>query len=104
MTLKPMTLKLLIHAPTATALVRARRNLLNFLAQAPGASVELVINGEAVRAALASPDAATDACLVLCRNSLAAAQLSAPDGMCTVSAAVLHIAQRQADGWAYFRA
>ena len=99
-----MSIRLLIHAPTAGALVRGRRNLANLLAADPSAEVELVANGAAVAAALDAPDPATDARLVLCRNSLAAAGRSAPPGVRTVAAAVLHVAERQRDGWAYFRA
>lgn len=94
----------MIHAPTAAALARARRNLRNYLAVEPGAEVELVANAEAARTALAEPDAATDARLVLCRNSLDQAGLTAPAGMATVAAAIQHIARRQAEGWSYFRA
>ena len=55
-----MSSKLLIHAPTAKALGRARRNLVNLLAAQPAAHVELVANGAAVAAALAQPAAETD--------------------------------------------
>lgn len=99
-----MSLKLIIHAPTANALVRARRNLRNFLAVEPDAEVELVANGEAVRVALSEPDSETDGFLVLCANSLRAAQLATPDGISTTDAAIAHIARRQAEGWSYFRA
>jgi len=99
-----MTLALLIHAPTAAALKRARSNLRNFLKAEPGAKVELVANGEGALEALSLPDADTDAYLVLCENSLKAAEIIAPGGMRTVGAAVHHIALRQSEGWAYFRA
>ena len=97
------TLRLIIHAPTPNALDRARRNLANLLKLAPAAQVELVINAGAVAAALSKPDP-LDHHLCICRNTLVANQLTAPDGITVVPAAILHIAQRQADGWAYMRA
>jgi len=97
------TLRLIIHAPTANALERARRNLANLLTAAPDAQVELVINAAAVPAALSTPDA-LDGHLRVCQNSLTANQLTAPEGVAVVPAAVLHIAQRQSEGWSYMRA
>ena len=49
------TLRLVIHAPTEAALARARANAANLLRAEPAAAVEIVINGPAVAAALASP-------------------------------------------------
>ncbi|MGI4848496.1 MAG: hypothetical protein ACRYGK_10245, partial [Janthinobacterium lividum] len=63
----------------------------------------LVVNAGAAAAALEHPDA-LDAHLRICRNSLHARGLDAPAGISTVPAAVLHIAQRQAQGWGYLRA
>lgn len=97
-------LKIIIHAPTASALARARRNLANLIAADPNSLVELVINSEAVMAELASPDPATRRQIVMCKNSLDAAGLAAPQGIRIVPAAVLYISQRQAEGWVYFRA
>ena len=99
-----MTLKLVIHAPTAAALTRARRNLRNLLAAEPTAEVELVANAEAARVALAEPDFEADARLLVCQNSLDQAGLTAPAEVATVGAAIQHIARRQAEGWSYFRA
>jgi uncharacterized protein len=95
--------RLLIHAPTPGALERARRNLANLLKIAPDAEVELVANAGAVAAALEQPGP-LDAHLRLCRNTLEANALTAPPGIAVVPAAVLHLAQRQAQGWAYMRA
>lgn len=97
-------IRLMIHAPTKPALNRARRNLKNLLEADPSAQVELVANGEAVRMAVEEADAESDSHLVLCRNSLRAAEMTAPEGVATAEAAVLHIARRQAEGWSYFRA
>ena len=95
--------RLLIHAPTPGALERARRNLANLLKIAPDAEVELVANAGAVAAALEQPSP-LDTHLRLCRNTLQANALAAPAGIAVVPAAVLHLAQRQAQGWAYMRA
>lgn len=96
--------RLLVHAPTPDALVRARRNIANLLAADPSAEVELVVNGAATRAALDRPDPETDRYLVVCANSLTLTGTEAPEGTCIVGAAILHIARRQAEGWGYFRA
>lgn len=96
-------IRLVIHAPTPAALERGRRNLVNLFKADPGAQAELVANAGAVAAALDRPDA-TDPHLRLCANTLAANSLSAPAGIAVVDAAVLHIARRQSEGWAYLRA
>ena len=96
-------MRLLIHAPTETALTRARSNARNLLAGVPDAEVEIVVNAAAVRAALDAPDAETDTLLVFCGNSLRAQGLQAPRAP-VVAAAVRYIAERQAAGWAYIRA
>lgn len=97
-------LQVMIHAPTRAALMRARGNVANLLAADSAVTIELVINNEAVGAALAERDDATAPYLVICENSLRAAGLAAPDGVRTTPAAVLHIVRRQAQGWLYFRA
>lgn len=102
-TVNAAPVRLLIHAPTPGALERARRNLANLLKAAPDAEVELVANAGAVAAALERPDP-LDTHLRLCRNTLEANALNAPPGIAVVAAAVLHIAQRQAQGWGYMRA
>lgn len=96
-------IRLVIHAPTPEALERGRRNLTNLLKAEPDAQVELVANAGAVVAALNNPHE-FDSHLRLCRNSLVANDLQAPENIAVVAAAVLHIAQRQHDGWAYLRA
>lgn len=96
-------LRVLLHAPTADGLARARRNARNLLNARPGAEVLIVANGGAVAAALAEPDD-TDARLRLCRNSLKAQGLENPHGIAEVEAAVVTLAELQQDGWAYIRA
>ena len=98
-------IRLLIHAPTPEALTRARSNARNLLAAAPEAEVEIVVNAAGARAAVEgppTPQGETDP--VLCRNSIVNMGLTAPEGARVVDAAVLHIARRQAEGWAYMRA
>lgn len=96
-------IQLLIHAPTAASLERARRNAVNLKKADPQASVEIVANAGAVAAALSEPHP-TDEHLLLCQNTLSATAAQAPAHIQTVDAAVLHIAQRQHAGWAYMRA
>jgi NitT/TauT family transport system ATP-binding protein len=98
-----MTLRLVLHAPTPGALTRARSNARNLRKAVPDAGIEIVVNAAAVATALAEPDPSTDDLLRLCANSLSAKGL-APGPHRTVVAAVLHIAQRQNNGWAYMRA
>lgn len=96
--------RLIVHAPTAAALERARRNIVNLLAAEPDATVELVVNAQAVGEAIYNPDPITDGHLVLCENSLRAAGLEGPTDCRSVPAAIAYIARRQAEGWSYFRA
>jgi len=95
--------RLLIHAPTPASLERARRNVANLLKLAPDAQIELVVNAGAVAAALDTPHP-LDAHLRVCANTLTANARTAPDDIATVPAAVLHLAERQAQGWSYMRA
>ena len=97
-------LRLVIHAPDPEALARARNNARNLLKAAPDALCEIVVNAGAVAAALDHPDADTDGLLRLCGNTLARTKRSAPGGLQTVDAAVLHLAERQRDGWQYIPA
>ncbi|ALG75085.1 hypothetical protein VY88_26525 [Azospirillum thiophilum] len=96
-------LRLVIHAPTPTALERARNNARNLLAARPDAQVRIVVNAGAVTAALDGPDAETDRLLRVCGNTLARTGRSA-GGLTVVPAGVLDIAEAQAEGWGYMRA
>ena len=96
-------LRVLLHAPTAEALARARRNARNLITARPEAEVLIIANAAAVASALATPDH-TDPHLRLCGNSLAAQGLDNPAGLPVVEAAVVTLAEYQADGWAYIRA
>ncbi|SMH35595.1 hypothetical protein [Azospirillum agricola] len=96
-------LRLVIHAPTAAALERARRNAANLRKARPDAAIRIVANAEAVAAALDRPDSDTDPLLRLCGNTLARLGRTAP-GLTVVEAGVLDIAEAQAEGWGYMRA
>lgn len=96
-------LQVLIHASTADALVRARNNAVNVAKQWPNSEVEIVLNGAAVKAALAEAHA-TDACLRLCQNTIDRLSLEVPDGVKTVPSAIVWLVERQKQGWAYISA
>lgn len=95
--------RLILHAADEASLERARSNAANFLAGADNPEVEIVINAGAVTAAIDTPHD-TDPYLRVCANTLRKQQLSAPDHLVQVAAAVVHIVERQRDGWAYIRA
>ena len=97
-------LKVVIHAPTIGALVRAQSNLKNLLQLAPDADIELVVNGPAMAEALAISDPVIKPRLRLCQNSLRGQNLIAPEELQQVSAAILHLSERQLQGWSYVRA
>lgn len=98
-------LKILLHAPTAAAVTRARNNAANALKQAQPVEVRIVANAEAVRALLDAPDPAADALTLVCPNTLARIDRTAPAPLMVLDeAAVLAIARMQAQGWRYIRA
>ena len=97
-------ISLVIHAPEPEALVRARNNARNLLKAAPDARYEIVVNAGAVTFALDRPDPETDALLRICGNTLDQTGRSAPAKLKVVGAAVLHLVERQRDGWQYIRA
>ncbi|MDJ0311661.1 DsrE family protein [Arthrobacter sp. H35-D1] len=90
------------------------RSALNAAAALPAASIEIVIQGKAVTAlavdgGLSIPvfDAQQAGIAVFaCENSMRAAALDRENllpGVGTVPSAVLHLAQRQWENWAYIR-
>ncbi len=97
-------LSLVIHAPEPEALARARNNARNLLKAAPDARCEIIVNAGAVAIALDQPDPETDALLRICGNTLVQTGRIAPAKLTVVEAAVLHLAERQRDGWQYIRA
>jgi uncharacterized protein len=98
-------IQILLHAPSAAALQRARSNAANLARAVPPPLVRIVVNGDAVAATLDQPDAASDALTLVCPNTLqkigrtAAAPLTILD-----RGAVLAIAHMQRKGWCYVRA
>ena len=97
-------MRVVLHAPTAAALRRARSNARNLKARQPEAEILIVTNADGVAAALETRDPGTDAGLRVCANTLAARNLVAPAHIQTVPAAVETLAQLQIDGWVYIRA
>lgn len=98
------TLQLALHAPCPQAFSRALANVSNLLRDYPSAQVELVVNSTALPEALKISDGDIIKRLVLCQNSLNAQQLTAPSHFSVVPAAIVHLAQRQQQGWSYVRA
>lgn len=98
-------LKVVLHAPTADALQRARSNAGNLLREEPGAHVKIVLNAQAAIAALDEPQEALDAITWLCPNTLNRAnrQNRAPLRV-LAHGAILELARLQQDGWLYIRA
>lgn len=99
-----MTYRVLLHAPTADALIRARSNAKNLLAAAPDTECEIVVNAAGVAACLDARDPATDGLLRVCSNTLKAKNLTPPDDLVLVPAAVLYLVEKQGEGWLYIRA
>lgn len=90
------------------------RSALNAAAGLPGATIEIVIQGPAVTALGADGGLAGQVGEVLqrgvavlaCENSMRSAAVdrgSLLPGVTPVPSAVVHLAQRQWDGWAYVR-
>ena len=100
-------LRVALHAPTATALDRARGNLKNLLASQPQAQVWIILNGPAVEAALdnaAEQDAALLPHLLLCPNTLKNTGRSAhPEMHVLPQGAVESLVLLQQSGWIYIR-
>ena len=97
-------LKVMIHAPTEPALQRAQANLRNLLLARPDAQIELVVNGPAVATAVSISHPDIRSRLRLCQNSLTAQNITAPSDIQQVNAAILHLSERQQQGWSYIRA
>jgi uncharacterized protein len=97
-------IRIVLHAPTASAVTRARNNAANVLKQGVPVEVRIVVNAEAVAAVLDAPDIAGDTLTLVCPNTLSRIGRSAPEPLTVLDeAAVLAIARMQADGWSYIR-
>lgn len=97
-------MRVLIHAPSAGALNRARNNAVNLLAAAPDATVRIVVNAEGVAGVLDNPRLDTDVLTLVCANTLERIGRTAPEPLQVVPAAILALAEMQRDGWIYVRA
>lgn len=97
-------IRIILHAPTAAAVTRARNNATNLMKQPPPVEVRIVVNAEAVSAVLDAPDAAGDALTFVCPNTLSRIGRSAPAPLTVLDeSAVLAIVHMQAAGWHYIR-
>lgn len=98
-------LKILLHAPTAGALARARSNAANLRKQSPAPEVRVVLNADAVAVALDNPDPAVDPQTFVCPNTLAKIGRTAPAPLTVLQeGSVLALARMQSEGWRYIRA
>lgn len=100
-----LELKIVLHAPTASALRRARSNAINIRREAPQAVVRIIANAEAVASVLDHPDPENDPLTWLCPNTLHNLQREArPPLQVLDEGAVLALAYLQRVGWVYLRA
>ncbi len=98
-------LRTVLHAPSSEAFARARSNARNLRREAPDAEVRIVLNADAVAAALDTPHPHTDPFTWLCPNTLAHSGRSAPATLQVLPVgAVLALAQWQQQGWIYLSA
>ena len=98
-------LRIVLHAPTAAALTRARSNAANVAKASSGAVVHIVVNADAVAAVLDTPDATSDGLTLVCPNSLAKMGRQAPAPLTVLpESAVLALARMQREGGCYVRA
>ena len=98
-------LKIVLHAPTPGALARARSNAANLLKHTPAPEVRILLNADAVAAALDHPDEATDGLTLLCPNTLGRIGRSARSPLTVLpEGSVLALARMQGEGWRYIRA
>jgi len=98
-------LKIVLHAPTAGALKRARSNAANIQREDSHAQVRIVVNGEAVAVALDTPDSERDPLTWLCPNTLRNLKREARNPLQVLGeGAVLALAHLQQEGWIYLRA
>ena len=98
------TLRVLIHAPTAEAVTRARNNAANLLAAAPDAEVRILANAGGVTAVLDLPHEDADRLTLVCENTLKKIQRTASSPLQTVPVSILAIARMEQEGWIYVRA
>lgn len=98
-----LPLRILLHAPTADALQRARNNAANVIAAVPSAEVRIIVNAGAVAPVLDGPQTNLDELTLVCGNTLATIGREIRPPLKVVAGAVLTIAQMQRGGWCYVR-
>lgn len=97
-------LKVLQHAPTSAALQRARNDAMNLRRDAPEVDIHIVVNAEAVAAALDQAHAEADAFTWVCPNTLARLNKESRAPLRVLDrAAILELVRLQQDGWIYIR-
>jgi intracellular sulfur oxidation DsrE/DsrF family protein len=97
-------LHIVLHAPDAEGLQRARMNAVNALRATPHTQVRIVANAAAVTEALDTPHEQADALTYLCPNTLAHLQRECRTPLQVLGEpAVLALARLQHYGWAYIR-
>ena len=101
----PITpLSIVLHAPDADGLQRARMNAVNALRAAPETQVRILANASAVAAALDTPHEQADTLTYLCPNTLEQLQRTCRAPLQVLGEpAVLALARLQHYGWAYIR-
>lgn len=98
-------LLILLHAPTAAALARARSNAANLARSGLKPAVHIVVNAQAVAAVLDDPEPVNDRVTLVCPNTLNKIGRTAGDPLTVLpEGAVLALARMQGEGWAYVRA
>ena len=104
-TTDPLRIRILLHAPTAGSLQRARKNAVNILRDEPMAEVRIVLNAEAVAVALDQPDVDIDKVTWVCPNTLRnLSREPSPEMSVLPQAAALALGLLQTEGWTYVRA
>lgn len=98
-----IAMKLLIHAPTAAALERARVGAALLTRHNPEDMVRIVADGDGAGAAHATESPDTDHLLILCRSSLEVLGIAEPAGVEITPHAYELMGRLQKKGWAYIR-
>ena len=98
-------IRIVLHAPSAASLSRARSNVANLVNGDREINVRIVVNAGAVAVVLDEPDVVADPLTLICPNSLKKISRSAGTPLTVLpEAGVLALARMQADGWHYVRA
>ncbi|MDF8361260.1 hypothetical protein [Achromobacter anxifer] len=97
-------LKVILHAPTPSALDRARKNAVNLLRDAPDTELRIVLNAEAVEAALDQTHADLDGHTWVCPTTLTRiGRENRPPLRVLAGPAVIEMVRMQKAGWVYIR-